>query len=179
MHRGGLDATNGCRLIKPRCSGLGLDRIHAGALRDDLACVLVKGASLRDGFYRLLHLRVGFQLDLEAFLLAEGGEEDFLLDLALDPVEILAEFGFCVMDVVLAQIGAEVAHYRVIDFKALGNRWARAEIIAGKATHASLEREEDVGAQQALFKLVEFRRRNIYVCPNPTPIRYLAAPFVP
>src|SRR6267143_339088 len=59
-----------------RCH-LRLVRGDSGALRYDFARVLVQGASLRDGFHRFLYLRVGFELNLRAFLLAEAGHEDF------------------------------------------------------------------------------------------------------
>jgi len=50
---------------------LGLIRGNPRALRHDLARILVQRARLRQSLDRLLHLRVGFQLHLEAFLLAK------------------------------------------------------------------------------------------------------------
>ncbi len=79
-------------------------------------------------------------------MLAEGGEEDFLLDLALDPVEVFADFGLGVADVVLAHIGAQVAQYGVVDFEALGDGGAGAEVVAREASHTLVGVEEDVGA---------------------------------
>src|SRR5258708_8231578 len=98
----------------------------AGSLGHDLARSLIERAGLRNSLDRLLHLRIRFELHFETFLLAEGGEKYFLLDLALDPIEIFADVPLGVAYVVPAQVSAQVAHHRVVDFEALGD--ARPEI---------------------------------------------------
>src|SRR5207249_5353987 len=65
--------------------------------------------SLGNRFHGFLHLRIGFQQNLEAFLLVERRHEHFLLDLPLDPVEAFGHFWLRVPDTVLAQILAEDA----------------------------------------------------------------------
>src|SRR6266478_2909201 len=141
-----------------RSRGLGPVRSDAGALRYDLAGVLVQGAGLGNGFHRFLDLRVGLELDLGAFLLAEAGKEDFLLDLALDPVEVFADFGLGVANVVLAHIVAQVSQHSVVNFKALGDGRPRAEVVSREAPHTLVGVEEDVGAQQGFFELAELTR---------------------
>src|SRR6266446_231262 len=158
-----------------RSRGLGPVRSDAGALRYDLAGVLVQGAGLGNGFHRFLDLRVGLELDLGAFLLAEAGKEDFLLDLALDPVEVFADFGLGVANVVLAHIVAQVAQHSVVNFKALGDGGPRAEVEAREAPHTLVGVEEDVGAQQGLFELAELRRGDLDVRRDATAAGYLAA----
>src|SRR5271166_3141119 len=61
------------------------------ALCNDLARIFVQCARLRDGLDGLLHLRVGFEKDLETFLGAVGGHKNFLFDLALHPILVFGE----------------------------------------------------------------------------------------
>ena len=71
----------------------------SGALGHNFAGVFVEGAGLRNGFDGFLDLGIGFEKNLEAFLSAIGGHEDFLLDLAFDPIEILGHLGLGVTKV--------------------------------------------------------------------------------
>src|SRR5258708_7599248 len=144
-------------------------------LRYDLSGIFVEGAGLRDGLHRFLDLRVGLQLDLEAFLLTKGGQEDLLLDLALDPVEIFTDFRLGIVDAMLAHVGTQVAHHAVIDFEVLGDGWAGAEVVAGEAADAGLEGKENIGTQQGLLKLGELGRGDVDVRGDAAAAGYLAA----
>src|ERR1700704_5290695 len=66
-----------------------LDRA-ASTLGHNLLGILIQRPRLRNRFHSLLHLGIGFQQNLEAFLLIEGGHEHFLLDLPLDPLKALS-----------------------------------------------------------------------------------------
>src|ERR1700688_250437 len=137
---------------------LGLVDGGAGALGYDFAGVLVEGAGLGDGVDGFLDLGVGFKQDFEAFLLAEGGHEDFLFYFALDPVLIFGHFGFGVVHVVLVQIIAEGFHHGVVHFKLLGDGGLGAEIVAREAADSGFYRDEHVGAEKGLFKFVQLGR---------------------
>src|SRR5208283_1522150 len=76
---------------------------------------------------------IGFEKDFEAFLSAVGGHEDFLLDLALDPILIVGHFGLGVADVALGQVIAEFLHDVVIHFKAVSDVGLGAEEVGGDA----------------------------------------------
>src|SRR5258708_10105411 len=144
-------------------------------MRYELSGIFVEGAGLRDGLHRFLDLRVGLQLDLEAFLLTKGGQEDLLLDLALDPVEIFTDFRLGIVDAMLAHVGTQVAHHAVIDFEVLGDGWAGAEVVAGEAADAGLEGKENIGTQQGLLKLGELGRGDVDVRGDAAAAGYLAA----
>src|SRR5260221_13900370 len=101
----------------------------AAALGYDLAGVFIERAGLGDGFGGLLHLRVGGEEAFVAFLGAVGGHENFLLDLALDPVEVVGELDFSVLHVVLRKIVAEFTDDVVVHFKAVGDRGLGAEVV--------------------------------------------------
>jgi hypothetical protein len=128
------------------------------ALGYDFASVFVEGAGLRDGVDGLLDLGIGFEQDLEAFGSAVVGHEDFLLDLALDPVQIFGVLGFGVLDVVLVQVVLEFLQDFVVDFEGMSDRRTSAEVEAGEAADALFGREENVVAVELILELGGFGR---------------------
>src|SRR5258708_2218362 len=130
----------------------------AAALGYYLARIFIERASLGDGFDGLLHLRVGGEEDFVAFLGAVGGHENFLLDFALDPVEVVGELDFGVLHVVLRKVVAEFAENVVVHFEAVGDGGLGAEIIARETGNALLGRIEHVRAEQRFLELVVFGR---------------------
>src|SRR5258707_2480428 len=130
----------------------------ARALGHDLLGILIQRARLRKRFHGLLHLRIGLQKTLEAFLLVEHRHENFLLDLSLDPVEALGHVRFGVPDGVFAEVLAERAHHVVVRLKILGNGWLAAKVEARKPAYARLGRPEHIVAVEQLFELSQFRR---------------------
>src|SRR5258708_16167277 len=120
-------------------------------MRYELSGIFVEGAGLRDVLHRFLDLRVGLQLDLEAFLLTKGGQEDFLLDLALDPVEIFTDFRLGIVDAMLAHVGTQVAHHAVIDFEVLGDGCSGPELATSQPSYTPLPSEETILTPSALL----------------------------
>src|SRR5260221_8463467 len=130
----------------------------AAALGYDLARVFIERAGLGDGFDGLLHLRVGGEEDFVAFLGAVGGHENFLLDLALDPVEVVGELDFGVLHVVLRKIVAEFAENVVVHFEAVRDDRLGAEIIARETGNTLLGRVEHIGAEKRFLDLMVLGR---------------------
>src|SRR5258708_21665698 len=130
----------------------------AGARGYDLAGGFMEGAGLGDGFDGLLRLRVGGEEDFVAFLGAVGGHENFLLDLALDPVEVVGELDFGVLHVVLRKVVAEFAENVVVHFEAVRDDRLGAEIIARETGNTLLGRVEHIGAEQRFLELVVLGR---------------------
>src|SRR5580704_6631580 len=133
--------------------GLRLVGGAAVALGYYFAGVFVEGAGLRDGLHGLLYLRISFQENLETFRSAVIGHEDFLLNLAFHPIEILGVFRLGVMNVVLAEVVAELVENFVVDLEAVANGGPGAEEVAGEAANALFGREEDVIAKQQFLEL--------------------------
>src|SRR5258708_15297962 len=130
----------------------------AGARGYDLAGGFMEGAGLGDGFDGLLHLRVSGEEDFVAFLGAVGGHEDFLLDLALDPIEVVGELDFGVLHVVLRKVVAEFAENVVVHFEAVRDDRLGAAIIARETGNTLLGRIEHIGAEQRFLELVVLGR---------------------
>ncbi len=100
-----------------------------------------------------MDLGIGFQKDFEAFLGAVGGHEDFLLDLAFDPVEILVVLGFGVFYVVLGEVILELVKDGVVDFEIVSDGGFGAEVVASETSYALFSREEDIVAIHGLLEL--------------------------
>ena len=109
---------------------------------------------MRDGFDGFLDLGIGFEKDFETFLSAESGHEDFLLDFALDPIEIIGPFrvrcsGCCAWRGNRGNPSGPVIHFKVVSDVGLG-----AEIKLGEAADALFDGIEDVVAIQVSWNLV-------------------------
>src|SRR5260370_32407264 len=151
----------------------------AAALGYDLARIFIERAGLGDGLDGLLHLRVGGEEDFVAFLGAVGGHENFLLDLALDPVEVVGELDFGVLHVVLRKVVAEFAENVVVHFEAVRDDRLGAEAIAREAGNTLLGRIEHVCAKQRFLALVVLGSRtdrSRRPSPPPRPLPPPAAP---
>ena len=96
---------------------------------------------------------VGFQKNFEALLGAVGRHKDFLLDLALGPVEIFVVFRFGVFHVVLGEVIAELVEDGVVDFEIVSDVGLGAEEVAGKSGHALFGGEKHVVAIHGLLEL--------------------------
>src|SRR5580704_4408382 len=144
-------------------SALGLVRRAAHALRNNPPGIFVQSPRLRNRIDRFLNLRIRFEFHFKPFLLAICRHEDFLLDLALDPVKILGDFWLGVADVLLREIFAEVLHHRVVRREFLGYARPSAEIIAGEAADTGFVWKKHVGADQSLLEFGELWSRYHYV----------------
>src|ERR1051325_1174121 len=131
-----------------------------GALRDDLASVFIQRPRLRNGVNPRQQLRIGLKLNLEAFLLAKGGQKDFLLDLAFHPIQGFVEFRLVVANILAGEEFAEVRHHRVVHGEILGDRGTGSQVVQGKPANTALKRIQYVSTQQRLLKVIELRFAN-------------------
>ena len=142
------------------------ERVAAAALGYDFAGVLVESAGLRNGLRGLFDLGIGEQQDLEAFLLAERGHEDFLFDFALDPIEIFGDVRLGVTHIFRGEVVAEGLHHRVVHLKIFGDGRFGAQELAGESADAGLRREQNVVAEELGLELIQLGSGDDYVRGN-------------
>ncbi len=139
------------------------------SLRDNLSRIFVKRPCLRQGFDGLGKLRVVFQIDLVPFGQAKHGDEDFLLDFALDPGKVVRDVGFGVLHLLIVQVRREFLHHGVVGDELLGDFRARSQEVGCESAHAALIREEYFAAQQHFLEGIELVRLDMHIGSDASP----------
>src|SRR5579872_2508840 len=131
-----------------RRSASGLRKRRSDALGQDTSRVLIERAGLRKALDGLQNLGIVFEFDLFASGQAEYRDEDFFLDLPLDPIAVGGKVRIAVVDIVLIQIAPEGRENAVIYLEIFCDLRLGAEKIGGEIADASLEGKENVAAKQ-------------------------------
>src|ERR1700691_5218349 len=133
---------------------LRVSRTAGFALGDDFAGVLVKRTSLGNQFNGFIELRIILQGYFETLIQAEDGGEDLALNLPLQPGEIILDFRFGVMNVLVAQVFAELVDDFFIYNEILGEVRFFAEIVAREVANALRKKVENAPAVHSLLETV-------------------------
>src|SRR5580704_9831645 len=131
-----------------------LIEVAAGALRHDLAYILIECARLWNGFDSFLYLRIGLELYLEAFLHSEVRDQDFLLNLPLYPIRVLGEVRLGIANAVLGEIFAKRLHYAIVDVKFFCDSRLIPHEGAGEASYPTFQRIKNICSEQILLKMI-------------------------
>src|ERR1700683_1889105 len=127
---------------------LRVSRTAGFALGDDFAGVLVKRTSLGNQFNAFIELRIFLQGYFETLIEAEDGGEDLALNLPLQRGEVILVVGFGVMNVLVAQVFAELIDDFFIYNEILGDVRFFTKVVAGEIANALREQVENAPAVQ-------------------------------
>src|SRR5580700_2905350 len=145
------------------------------ALRYDFARVLVQRFGLWNQVDGFIELRVILQRDFEALVQSENAGENFALNLPFQPGQVLLNFRFAILDVLIAEVGAElvdnlVGHHELLAYIGLG-----AEVKPGEIADALGSSVEHAAAIERCLEIVLFGSGDKVVRRDATLSKNLAA----